>query len=69
MSANNFLHIRKTKKGTFIIENVDVDTSARWKVDEVDTFKLARKRAEKVISEYEIPVEYGVEYDESCFED
>lgn len=69
MSANNFLHIRKRQRGDFIIESVDIDTLHKWKVDEAKTFLEARKKVKKILYERFYPVEYGVQYDDNCFDD
>jgi len=66
MSANNKLLIYK-KKDNFMIENVDVDTGGGFLEGTTKTFREARELAKKIMSEE--PVEYGVDYDESCFED
>ena len=66
MSANNKLYIYKDKDD-FIIRNLDVDSGAGFLEGKTKTFKEARELAKKIMSEE--PVEYGVDYDESCFED
>jgi len=67
MSANNQLYVYKNKKGKFIIDNVDVDGCGSFREGETDTFREARELANKILSEELI--EYGVEYNENCFEE
>jgi len=65
MSANNKLYIYKNKD-KYIIKNMDVDSGGFFMEGETKTFEEARKLAKKIMLEE--PVEYGVDYDENCFE-
>ncbi len=70
MSANNYILIEK-KNGKFAVNSVDVDTGGGYPVGEFDSFKDARDAAHKEARGENdgVPAEYGVEIDESCFED
>ena len=73
MSANNFIRIEK-KDGKYIVTERDADTlRIGYVVGEYDTLSRANTAAKKEASgennELGIPAEYGVEIDDSCFEE
>ena len=65
MSANNKLYIYKNK-GKYLIKNMDVDSGGFFIEGETKTFKEARALAKEIMSEES--VEYGIDYNENCFE-